>query len=69
LPFSGQIVDPISRRMFFALASKTPIAAILIGVALFGGTIGMLFAAGAAIAAYLVIDHRSIYPDQQLAFT
>jgi hypothetical protein len=24
--------------------------------------------AGAAIAAYLVIGHRSIYPDQQIAF-
>jgi len=51
-----------------ASASNTPIAAILMGVELFGGTIGTLFVAGAAIAAYLVIGHRSIYPDQQIAF-
>lgn len=51
-----------------ASASNTPIAAILMGVELFGGTIGTLYGAGAAIAAYLVIGHRSIYPDQQIAF-
>jgi H+/Cl- antiporter ClcA len=51
-----------------ASASNTPIAAILMGVELFGGGVGTLFAAGAAIAAYLVIGHRSIYPDQQIAF-
>jgi len=51
-----------------ASASNTPIAAILMGVELFGGVIGTLYVAGAAIAAYLVIGHRSIYPDQQIAF-
>lgn len=51
-----------------ASASNTPIAAILMGVELFGGVIGTLYTAGAAIAAYLVIGHRSIYPDQQIAF-
>jgi H+/Cl- antiporter ClcA len=51
-----------------ASASNTPIAAILVGVELFGGTIGTLYGAGAAIGAYLVIGHRSIYPDQQIAF-
>jgi H+/Cl- antiporter ClcA len=51
-----------------ASASNTPIAAILMSVQLFGGTIGTLYVAGAAIAAYLVIGHRSIYPDQQIAF-
>jgi hypothetical protein len=40
LLFNGQIVELISRRMFFAFASKTPIAAILMGVELFGVTIG-----------------------------
>jgi H+/Cl- antiporter ClcA len=51
-----------------AAASNTPIAAILMGVELFGGVVGTLYVAGAAIAAYLVIGHRSIYPDQQIAF-
>ena len=51
-----------------ASASNTPIAAILMGVELFGGAVGTLYVAGAAIAAYLVIGHRSIYPDQQIAF-
>jgi H+/Cl- antiporter ClcA len=51
-----------------ASASNTPIAAILMGVELFGGVVGTLYVAGAAIAAYLVVGHRSIYPDQQVAF-
>ncbi len=51
-----------------ASASNTPVAAILMGVELFGGAIGTLYVAGAAIAAYLVIGHRSVYPDQQIAF-
>ncbi len=51
-----------------ASASNTPVAAILMGVELFGGTIGTLYVAGAAIAAYLMIGHRSIYPGQRLAY-
>ncbi|MBN9600410.1 MAG: chloride channel protein [Afipia sp.] len=51
-----------------ASASNTPVAAILMGVELFGGTIGTLYIAGAAIAAYLMIGHRSIYPGQRLAY-
>jgi hypothetical protein len=51
-----------------AAASNTPVAAILMGVELFGGTIGTLYASGAAMAAYLMIGHRSVYPDQRLAF-
>jgi H+/Cl- antiporter ClcA len=51
-----------------AAASNTPIAAILMGVELFGGTPGTLYVAGAAIAAYLIIGHRSIYPEQRLAY-
>ena len=47
-----------------AAASNTPIAAILMGVELFGGTAGTIYAAGAAIAAYVIIGHRSVYPDQ-----
>jgi H+/Cl- antiporter ClcA len=50
-----------------ASASNTPIAAILMGVELFGGT-GLLYVAGASISAYLLIGHRSIYPDQRLAY-
>lgn len=50
-----------------ASASNTPIAAILLGVELFGGN-GLWYVAGAAISAYLLIGHRSIYPDQPLAY-
>ncbi len=50
-----------------ASASNTPVAAILLGVELFGGQ-GLLYTAGAAISAYLLIGHRSIYPDQPLAY-
>lgn len=52
-----------------ASASNTPIAAILMGVELFGGVVGTVYVAGAAIAAYLVVGHRSIYPEQQVAFS
>jgi H+/Cl- antiporter ClcA len=50
-----------------ASASNTPVAAILMGVEMFGGQ-GPLYVAGAAMSAYLTIGHRSIYPDQQLAY-
>src|SRR3546814_3029519 len=49
-----------------ASASNTPVAAILMGVELFGGTVGTAYVAGAAIAAYLIIGYRSVYPDQRL---
>jgi len=48
-------------------ASNTPIAAILMGVELFGGN-SLLYVAGASMSAYLLVGHRSIYPDQHLAF-
>jgi H+/Cl- antiporter ClcA len=51
-----------------AAASNTPVAAILMGVELFGGSVGTLYIAGAAITAYLMIGHRSIYPEQRLAY-
>lgn len=51
-----------------ASASNTPVAAILMGVELFGGVVGTIYVAGAAIAAYLVIGHRSVYPEQRLAY-
>jgi H+/Cl- antiporter ClcA len=50
-----------------ASASNTPIAAILMGVELFGAN-GLLYVSGASMCAYLLIGHRSIYPDQRLAF-
>jgi H+/Cl- antiporter ClcA len=51
-----------------AAASNTPLAAILMGVELFGGATGTVYVAGAAIAAYLIIGHRSVYPDQRLGY-
>lgn len=51
-----------------ASASNTPIAAIIMGVELFGGPTGTLYAASACIAAYLIIGHRSVYPDQLVVF-
>ncbi|MEO9042605.1 MAG: chloride channel protein [Rhodoferax sp.] len=51
-----------------ASASNTPIAAILMGVELFGAD-STLYVAGACVAAYLVIGHRSVYPAQQIAFS
>lgn len=52
-----------------AAASDAPIAAILLGLELFNQATGSFYAAGAAIAAYLIIGHRSVYPDQFVAFT
>lgn len=52
-----------------AAASNTPIAAIIMGVELFGGDVGTIHFAGAAIAAYLIIGHRSVYPNQLIAFS
>jgi H+/Cl- antiporter ClcA len=50
-----------------ASASNTPVAAILMGVELFG-TGSLLYVAGACTAAYLMIGHRSVYPAQHLAY-
>ncbi len=51
-----------------ASASNAPIAAILMGVELFGAD-STLYVAGACVAAYLIIGHRSVYPAQQIAFS
>lgn len=48
-----------------ASASNTPIAAIIMGVELFGAG-SLLYVAGACAAAYLMIGHRSVYPAQEL---
>lgn len=52
-----------------AAASNAPIAAILMGVELFGQMTGTIYVAGASITAYLIIGHRSVYPDQLVAFS
>jgi H+/Cl- antiporter ClcA len=51
-----------------ASASNAPIAAILMGVELFGAD-STLYVAGACVAAYLIIGHRSVYPEQQVAYS
>lgn len=51
-----------------AAASNAPIAAILMGIELFGAD-STLYVAGACVAAYLIIGHRSVYPAQQIAFS
>ncbi|MBN9569551.1 MAG: chloride channel protein [Alphaproteobacteria bacterium] len=51
-----------------AAASNTPVAAILMGVELFGGVTGTGYVAGAVIAAYVVSGHRSVYPDQLMIY-
>jgi H+/Cl- antiporter ClcA len=51
-----------------AAASNAPVAAILMGIELFGGG-STLYVAGACVAAYLIVGHRSVYPEQQLAYT
>ncbi len=51
-----------------ASASNAPMAAILMGVELFGAD-STLYVAGACVAAYLIIGHRSVYPSQQVAFS
>jgi H+/Cl- antiporter ClcA len=51
-----------------ASASNAPIAAILMGIELFGAD-STLYVAGACVAAYLIIGHRSVYPAQQIAFS
>lgn len=51
-----------------AAASNAPLAGVLMGVELFGAG-ALLPGAGAAVAAYLIIGHRSVYPEQHVAFS
>ncbi|MBW7930009.1 MAG: chloride channel protein [Gammaproteobacteria bacterium] len=51
-----------------AAASNAPLAAIFMGVELFGAA-ALLPVAGAGVAAYLVIGHRSVYPEQHVAYS
>lgn len=64
-PMLGAAIGLVS---VVAAASNTPLAAVLMGVELYSGTIGALYTAGAAIAAYVTIGHRSIYLEQHLAY-
>ncbi|MFT0531959.1 chloride channel protein [Castellaniella hirudinis] len=64
-PMLGAAVGLVS---VVAASSNTPLAAILMGVELFGSLIGTMYVSGAAIAAYLIIGHRSVYPEQRLAY-
>lgn len=65
-PMLGAAVGLVS---VVASASNTPVAAIIMGVELFGGVAGTVYVAGAAIAAYVIVGHRSVYPDQLVAYT
>ena len=51
-----------------ASASNAPMAAILMGIEMFGAG-STLYVAGACVAAFLIIGHRSVYPEQQLAYS
>lgn len=51
-----------------ASASNTPLSAVFMGYELFSGNIG-IYVVGACITAYIVIGHRSVYPDQLVAFS
>lgn len=51
-----------------ASASNTPLAAIFMGYEMFGSLTG-LYIVGACITAYIVSGHRSVYPDQIVAYS
>src|SRR3546814_1976462 len=51
-----------------AAASNTPIAAILMGVELFGGPIGTVYVGGACIAAYLIKIGRASCWERVLSY-
>lgn len=63
-PAFGAAVGMVS---VVASASNTPIAAIFMGYELFGSLTGV-YVVGACITAYITIGHRSVYPDQLVAF-
>ncbi|TAL89098.1 MAG: chloride channel protein [Candidimonas sp.] len=51
-----------------AAASNTPIAAVFMGLELFGSSSGM-YVACACVTAYIVVGHRSVYSGQLLAYS
>lgn len=65
-PMLGAAVGLVS---VVAASSNTPLAAMVMGVELFGGLVGTMYVSGAAMAAYLIIGHRSVYPEQRMGYT
>ncbi|WP_423798453.1 chloride channel protein [Neobacillus sp. SAB-20_R2A] len=63
-PALGAAVGMVS---VVASASNTPIAAVFMGFELFGSSTG-IYVVGACITAYITIGHRSVYPDQLVAY-
>ncbi|MBT2658452.1 chloride channel protein [Bacillus sp. ISL-18] len=63
-PALGAAVGMVS---VVASASNTPIAAIFMGFELFGSVTG-IYVVAACITAYITIGHRSVYPDQMVAY-
>jgi H+/Cl- antiporter ClcA len=51
-----------------ASASNTPIAAIFMGIELFGMNTG-IYVVAACLTAFIVIGHRSVYPEQVVAYS
>ncbi|MET3576505.1 chloride channel protein [Bhargavaea ullalensis] len=64
-PVLGAAVGMVS---VVASASNTPVAAIFMGLELFGMNAG-IYVAAACLAAFIVIGHRSVYPDQMVAYS
>lgn len=63
-PALGAAVGMVS---VVASASNTPIAAVFMGYELFGSSMG-IYVVAACITAYITIGHRSVYPDQLVAY-
>lgn len=63
-PAIGAAVGMVST---VAAASNTPIAAVFMGFELFGSTAG-IYVVAACLTAYIVIGHRSVYPDQLVVY-
>ncbi|THE10728.1 chloride channel protein [Bacillus timonensis] len=51
-----------------ASASNTPFAAIFMGIELFGMNIG-IYVAASCLTAFIIIGHRSVYPEQLVAYS
>lgn len=65
-------IDPvlgaaIGMAAVMASSSNTPIAAIVMGFEVFGSSAGV-YVLAACISAYLMVGHRSVYPDQRVAY-
>lgn len=58
----------IGMAAVMASSSNTPIAAIVMGFEVFGSSAGV-YVLAACITAYVMVGHRSVYPDQRVAYT